>query len=105
MNPVASFSHPVGQSHLYVFQAIDSQGDAVAFQGNVSYVSDTPAVASVTPNPAVAQQTQATVAYLTPGVANVTASAQDTAGNAFSAVVQITVTTGLAVSFKVTELN
>ena len=105
MSAVATFSHPVGSSHLYSFKAIDSGGDLVSFQGDVSYVSDNPSVASVTPNPAVSQQTQATINYLTPGVANVTASAQDTAGNPFSAMVQVTVTTGLAVSFAVTELN
>lgn len=105
MAPVASFSHPVGESHLYGFQAVDSELDPVSFTGDVSYVSDAPAIASVTPNPAVSQQTQATVAYLAPGVANITASGTDTASNPFSAVVQITVTTGLAVSFKVTELS
>ena len=105
MAPVANFSHPVGDSHLYGFQAIDSSGDVVSFQGNVSYVSDAPTIASVTGNPAVSQETQATIAYLAPGVANITASAQDVNGNPFSAVVQVTVTTGLAVSFKVIELS
>lgn len=105
MNPVATFSHPASQSHLYGLAALDSNGDTVAFQGNASYSSDTPAVATATANPAVSQQTQVTVAYLTPGTANITCSAQDTQGNAFSAVFQVVVTTGLAVSFKVTELT
>ena len=51
MNPVATFSHPAGQSHLYGLAAVDSNGDSVAFQGNVSYTSDTPAVATATAKP------------------------------------------------------
>ena len=105
MEPVANFSHPAGQSHLYAVAAVDSNGDAVAFQGNVSYSSDTPSVATATANPAVSQDAQVTVAYLTPGTANITCSALDANGTPFSATFQVTVTTGLAVSFKVTELN
>jgi len=105
MNLVATFSHAAGQSHLYGVAAVDSNGDPVSFQGNVTYSSDTPSVATAAANPAVSQDAQVTITYLAPGTANITCSAQDANGTPFSAVFQVVVTTGLAVSFKVTELN
>jgi len=100
-----TFSHPAGQSHLYALAAVDSNGDPVSFQGNVTYSSDTPSVATAAANPAVSQNAQVTIAYAAPGTANITCSALDANGTPFSAVFQVVVTTGLAVSFKVTELN
>src|SRR5271154_480632 len=94
---VQSFTHPVGDSHLMQAKVLKSDGVTPGTTGtDVVWAVDNPAIASVTPNPAVDKLLQATVAYLAAGTATITAQGTDENGNPFSTSFQAIVTSGLS---------
>lgn len=104
-----SFTHPVGDSHLYQLAVLKQDGVTPgATASPVVYSVDNPAIATVTPNPAVANNLQCTIAYLTAGTATITATGVNEQSNPFSTQFQAIVTPvspDLSASFVVTEIS
>lgn len=103
-----TFTHPVGDSHLYQFAPLKTDGAPGSTSTDVVYTSDNPSIASVTGNPGVAQQLQATIAYLSEGTANITATGTNEVGAPFSTTIQAVVTATPANNtdhFSVTEIS
>lgn len=103
-----TFTHPVGQSHLYAAAPVRADGTPGVAATDATWTSDTPAVASVTANPGVAEDLQGTVQYLTAGTANITVASTNENGIAYSSVFQVVVTAPPAnptVGFTFSELN
>ena len=107
-NTPLTFTHPVGDSHLYKAAPERQDGTPGVAATDATWVSDTPAVASVSPNNGVASALQGTVQYLTAGTATITVASTDDTGAAYSGTFSVVVTAADAnptVGFTFTELS
>ena len=104
-----TFTHNVGETHRYQLAVLKQDGvNPGTTAATVGYSVDNPAIATVTPNNAVANALQFDIAYLTPGTATVTATGINEQGNPFSTQFQFVVTPvppDLSASFVATEIS
>jgi hypothetical protein len=104
-----TFTHNVGETHRYQLAVLKQDGTTPGTTATpVVYSVDNPAIATVTPNTAVALNLQFDIAYLAPGTATVTATGTNEAGNPFSTQFQFVVTPvppDLSASFVATEIS
>jgi uncharacterized protein YjdB len=103
-----TFTHPVGDTHLYQAKPVRADGTPGVAATTATWISDTPAVASVTANPEVSEDLQGTVQYLSAGTANITVASTNEAGTPYSSVFQVIVTAPPAnptVGFTFAELS
>ncbi len=104
-----SFTHNVGESHLYQLAVLKQDGvNPGTTAADVVYSVDNPAIATVTPNAGVSLQLQYTIAYVAPGTAIVTATGVNEQGSPFSTQFQYVVTPvppDLSASFVATEIS
>jgi uncharacterized protein YjdB len=109
--PATTFTHPVGDSHLYQIAILKDDGTPGTSSTDIVYAVDDPTIATVTPNNAVALDLQCTVVYLKAGTANITATGTNELGASFTAPCIVAVVTApvappnLSSGFSATEIS
>lgn len=78
------FTHNVGETHLYAFAPTRPDDTAGVDTAVLVYTVDDPTIISLTPNTGVADSTQANIAYLTAGTANVTVTGVNENGTSYT---------------------
>ena len=105
-----TFTHPVGDSHLYQIAVLKDDGTPGTSSTPIVYAVDDPTIATVTPNNAAPLDLQCTVVYLKAGTANITATGTNELGATFTApcivaVVTPAVAPNLSSGFSATEIS